>query len=175
MTLVPRSLIALAAVLAAGLPVRAQDLRAAGTLQRVFVLPATGHGKLEGRLLDLGHDSLALLVKGQRIEVPLKDVVRIQTPGDSVKNGALIGALVGGLWSAWLCRETDSRFCTAAVGIDAAFGAAIGAASGPRRGDARRDPLAIPVLSPVLEVEARLARFTLDGEECGCCRCRPIR
>jgi hypothetical protein len=99
------------------------------SLQRVFVHQTDSGDELEGRLLDLGPNSLAMIVDGRRVELPVEKVLRIEVPGDSLKNGALIGALVGGLWCALVCGQgLDSiSHLPAAVGFSAAFWSAVGA------------------------------------------------
>jgi hypothetical protein len=68
-------------------------------VQPVFVRGIDGV-ETHGRLIDFGPASLSLFVDGARRELPLDSIDRIQTRGDSVRNGALIGAAVGvGLWS----------------------------------------------------------------------------
>jgi hypothetical protein len=65
-------------------------------LSTIYVLDDTGV-ETSGRLLRLNPDSLVLIVDGgaeRRFEAAR--VTRIQRRGDSLRNGALIGAIVGG-------------------------------------------------------------------------------
>ena len=42
--------------------------------------------------MELSKTTLAMLVDGQRVDVPIDNVLRIDARTDSVKNGAIIGA-----------------------------------------------------------------------------------
>ena len=57
---------------------------------------STSGQELRGFLVDLSPTTLAMLVDGKRVEVPLDRVLRIEGRNDSVKNGAAIGAAIGG-------------------------------------------------------------------------------
>ena len=86
-------------VLAAAAPAaaRAQDVLPRG-VEEVFVRGTDGV-ELRGRLIDFGPVSLSLFIDGMRRELPLEAIDRVQRRGDSVRNGALIGAAVGvGVW-----------------------------------------------------------------------------
>lgn len=76
-------------------PVQSWPGLARTELSMVYVLDDTGV-ETSGRLLSLDPDSLVLLVGDteRRFEAPR--VRRIQKRGDSLRNGALIGAVVGG-------------------------------------------------------------------------------
>lgn len=99
------------------------------SVQRVFVHSSASDAELQGRLLEIGPKTLAMIVNGQRVELPLENVLKIEVPGDSLKNGALIGALVGGLWCALVCGQglDHASQLPAAIGLSAAFWAAVGA------------------------------------------------
>ena len=84
-------------------PVAAQEAPPRG-VQRVFVLSSSGD-EVEGHLLQLGPSTLTMLVDGTRRELPLDSIQRVETPGDSVKNGALIGGVVGFVWCALICGQ----------------------------------------------------------------------
>lgn len=103
--------------------------RAPRDLAPIFVQPADGGSEFKGYLLELGPRTLKLLIDGHRVELPLDDVRRVETGGDSLKNGALIGALIGGLWCAIVCGQglDDTTQLPAAVAVSAAFWAAVGA------------------------------------------------
>ena len=97
-------------------------------LTRVSVQPMNGSQEWPGYLLSLGPNTLTLLVNGHRLELPLERVRRMQTPGDTVRNGARIGAIVAGLWCAFVCRHglDGASHWPAAVAFTAGMGAAIG-------------------------------------------------
>ena len=82
--------IAIAVVLTAGSSA-AQEAQPRD-LARVFVQVADQGEEMAGHLLDLGPSGVTLLVDGVRRQVPLESVLRVQTRGDSLWNGTLIGA-----------------------------------------------------------------------------------
>jgi hypothetical protein len=98
-------------------------------LAHVFVQPADGGDEVKGQLVGLGPKTLELLVDGRRISLPLENVRRIESPGDSVKNGAVIGAMIGGLWCALVCGQGLDRpgDWPTAVALAAAFWGVAGA------------------------------------------------
>lgn len=113
-------------------------------------------GELRGHLLELGPDTMTLLVDGQRLDVPLSQVLRVDSGRDSVRNGALIGAIAAGAWCALVCGQAidDGAFVASAVAINAVFfggvGAAIDAMIPGRNTIYRRSPQPVsarPVLS----------------------------
>lgn len=61
--------------------------------------------ELRGTLVRLGPETLTLLVNGHPMDLAIERVGRVQTPGDSVRNGALIGAVAGGVWCALVCGQ----------------------------------------------------------------------
>jgi hypothetical protein len=69
---------------------------------RLFVQSRTSQEEFSGQLLNIGPETLTLLVDGRHLEVPLDNVLGIQTRGDSVWNGARVGSLVAGLWCAFV-------------------------------------------------------------------------
>ena len=84
--------------------------QATAELSAVYVLDDTGV-EASGRLLRLDPDSLVLLVGGTERRFDAARVRRIEKRGDSLRNGLLIGALVGvgvGLAAAGIsdCRAT---------------------------------------------------------------------
>jgi hypothetical protein len=61
---------------------------------------------LKGRLVSLDADSVTLIVKGHQTSLPLDRVVRITARHrDSVRNGALISAVIGGALCALNCGQ----------------------------------------------------------------------
>jgi hypothetical protein len=100
-----------------------------GTGEEVIVTQSASGEELRGRLIDLSPDSLAILVDGRRVDVPIDNVLRIDSTHDSVKNGAIIGASVMGGLAALTCAgyANDARECVTGVVIDTGFGALIGA------------------------------------------------
>lgn len=88
------------AVILAPSAVRAQDtLRSwrgldVSELSTVYVLDETGT-ETEGRLLRLDPDALVLVVDGAEQRFAAARVRRIDRRGDSLRNGALIGAIAG--------------------------------------------------------------------------------
>ena len=95
--------IAVAAILLAS-SAAAQESAPRG-VARVFVLLADGGEEIAGHLLDLGPGGATLLVDGVRRDVPIASVLRVQTRGDSLWNGALIGAAVGAVTFALVATE----------------------------------------------------------------------
>src|SRR6476660_6298881 len=63
----------------------------------------SGSAEIRGSLLKLGPDTLTILENGSERELKLSDITRIEAPGDSVRNGAIIGAIVLGAWCALIC------------------------------------------------------------------------
>ena len=63
-------------------------------LSTVYVLDTTG-AETSGKLLRLNPDSIVLLVDGAERQFETARVARIQKRGDSLRNGAIIGAVVG--------------------------------------------------------------------------------
>jgi hypothetical protein len=96
--------------------------------EEVFVTH-TGSGQpVRGRLIELSPNSLAMLVDGRRVEVPIDEVLRIDARGDSVKDGAIIGAAVWGGLTAFSCAAIeDAEYCVTAMVINTGIGALIGA------------------------------------------------
>jgi hypothetical protein len=95
----------------------------------VIVTQSSSGVELRGRLLELTPGSLAILVDGRRVDVPIEGVLRIDTTRDSVKNGAIIGAAVLGGWCALICGQglAESGSVPVVVAVNAGFGALIGA------------------------------------------------
>ena len=99
-------------------------------LPRVTVIRATPGPALNGRLIELGGEAVRILVNGQTRELSLTDIRRIDVEkSDSLKNGAVIGAIVLGGWCALVCGQGlgTSAQLVPAVAANAAVGALIGA------------------------------------------------
>src|SRR6476469_5985895 len=64
-------------------------------VSKVFVQEAGTADPIRGQLARIDASTLTLLVDGQTHEIPFDRVLRIDVPGDSVKDGAIIGAAVG--------------------------------------------------------------------------------
>ena len=75
----------------------------AGT--RIFVTPAAGGPALEGSLLALSPDSVALLVDGNTRILPLSSLKRVEREGDPTSDGVQKGALVLGLACFLICGQ----------------------------------------------------------------------
>jgi hypothetical protein len=112
-------------------PLLAQSAQTANrsTISPVFVSTVNG-AELRGQLLRLGPDTLSLLDEGTVRDVRLADVARIESRGDSVKNGAIIGAAILGGWCALICPQGldgYGRQFGYVLAVNTALGAAIGA------------------------------------------------
>lgn len=99
---------------------------AAGT--PIFVTLQADRKVVEGSLLALSADSVALLVNDVPQTVPLADVGLIQRLGDSSRDGAVKGAIFVGLWCALVCGQgtTGGGHYGAAVVANAGLGALFG-------------------------------------------------
>ena len=107
----------------------AQTLKPARRGERILVTQTVSGDELRGRLIELSPDTLSLLVNGQRVDLPMDRVLRIDATRDSVVNGAVIGAtLLGGL-CALNCGQglNSSDDLPMAVLANAAWGALLGA------------------------------------------------
>ena len=93
---------------------------------RVFVQLAGGGEEITGHLVDLSPAGATLLVDGVRRDVPIASVLRVQTRGDSLWNGALIGAAVGALTFAFVAAEYGDEAVAGGL-IGTAVWASIGA------------------------------------------------
>ena len=102
---------------------------AQGKLKQVWITQADSGEVVRGRLVELSSASLALLTPdNQRIDIPIDRVLRIETRGDSLKNGAAIGAAIfGGLVLATCASWGGGGDCVVAAAVDAGVGALIGA------------------------------------------------
>ena len=94
----------------------------------VIVVHAGSGDELYGRLLELSPATLAILVDGRRVDVPMDDVLRIDTRHDPVWNGFTIGAVItGGLVGLACASAEGGRACVPAAIVDAGLGGLIGA------------------------------------------------
>jgi len=94
----------------------------------VIVVHAGSGDELHGRLLELSAATLAILVDGRRIEVPMDDVLRIDTWHDPVWNGFTLGAVIAGGLVGLACASAEGgRACVPAAIVDAGLGGLIGA------------------------------------------------
>jgi hypothetical protein len=82
-------------------------------------------------MLRLGPDTVTLLEDGISRQIALADITRIEAPGDSVKNGAIIGAIVLGAWCAIICPQGldgyDSSQLAPVLLVNVGLGALVGA------------------------------------------------
>jgi hypothetical protein len=60
--------------------------------KEVVVTQSTSGTEVRGRIVELSPATLAMLVDGKRVDMPMNTVLRIDAPTDSVKDGAFIGA-----------------------------------------------------------------------------------
>jgi hypothetical protein len=99
------------------------------SFKQVWVTQADTGQVLQGRILELSHDSLSLLLQdNRRVDVPIDRVLRIEARGDSLKNGAAIGAVVfGGLAALGCAAAAGGAYCITPVAINIGLGALVGA------------------------------------------------
>lgn len=96
--------------------------------EEVVVTQSASGQELRGRLVDLSPTSLAMLVDGRRVDVPIDNVLRIDVRNDSLKNGAIIGASVMAGLTAIGCAEIQAASqCAAGMVFNVGFGALLGA------------------------------------------------
>ena len=94
----------------------------------VIVTQSSSGEELRGRLVELSPTTLAILVDGRRVEVPAENVLRIDVRGDSVKNGAIIGAaIMGGLTGVACAAFADTASCVTGFVFNTGIGALAGA------------------------------------------------
>lgn len=113
-------------------PSAAQDTSTAHArpVSAVYVRRASG-SEVQGQLLQLGPNTLTLIEQGSSRDIPLADVTRIDVRGDSVKNGAIIGAVVLGAWCALICPQGLDGYNNSQLpyilGVNTVLGALVGA------------------------------------------------
>ena len=99
-------------------------------LGRVHITPFIPGRATEGRLLRLGPETLTLLIDNQPREMSLGDVLKVERiERDSIRNGMLIGAAVGGGWAALVASQgfIDRSQRGPLVAYNALLGALLGA------------------------------------------------
>jgi hypothetical protein len=97
-------------------------------LRPVYVRLQASPQELRGFLLRLGPENFDILVNGQTRTLTLEGVRRIQVEGDSVKNGAVIGAVILGALCLRNCGlELTGGRLAGAVAKSAALGGLFGA------------------------------------------------
>jgi hypothetical protein len=109
----------------AGVADAGQKTRSPRAGEEIIVRTDAG-GQIQGRLIELSPESLAILTTGGRMDVPLTTLERIDATGDSLVNGAVIGGLALGLWCAVICGQGTDNLLTGVV-VNAGVGALIGA------------------------------------------------
>jgi hypothetical protein len=113
----------LVAVLLA-VPAAAQE-----TFKQVWVTQSDSGDVVRGRMVELSRESLVLLTAdNRRVEMPIDRVLRIEVRGDSLKNGAAIGAgvMVGLTLLGCAGLGDGGGYCARAAAINTVFGAVIG-------------------------------------------------
>jgi hypothetical protein len=98
--------------------------------KQVWVTQADSGDVIRGRMLRLSDDTLAILTPdNRRVDLPLDRVLRIEVHGDSLKNGATIGAVIlGGLTTISCALQSGSAGqCATAVVLNSAIGGVLGA------------------------------------------------
>src|SRR3954469_18318532 len=90
--ILPAVALALLMLTAFGAAASAQTVKPARKGDRIVVKQTVSGEELRGRLIALSPETLSLLVKGQRVDLPMDRVLRIDATRDSVVNGAAIGA-----------------------------------------------------------------------------------
>jgi len=93
-------------------PIRVEDVYVRGT----------DGVELRGQLVDFGPATVSLFVEGVRRELPIDDIERIQRRGDSVRNGALIGAGLAAILSAIAIADVGSDVVPFAIGATIGYG-----------------------------------------------------
>lgn len=129
-----KQLLVLCALMTVARPVAADEpSRTFDDLRRlaapiVFVRDTAGQ-ETKGRLLQITDSSVILMTDGVTREIPQADVVRIDRHGDSVKNGAAIGAAIGVLLGtvAAVTYGKGAAGAAASIPLGALFYGAMGA------------------------------------------------
>jgi hypothetical protein len=130
MTRIRRSVaLALLMLTAFGSAAAAQTLKPARKGDRILVKQTVSGEELRGRLIELSPETLSLLVKGERVDLPMENVLRVDATRDSVVNGAVIGAAILGGLCALNCGQGLDRMSDLpkAVLANAGWGALFGA------------------------------------------------
>ncbi len=105
-------------------PAAAQD-----PFKQVWITQSNSGEIVRGRIVDLSKDSLSVLTSdNRRIEMPIERVLRIEARGDSLKNGAAIGAGIMAGVTALSCASWGAGAeCIPMAAVEAGLGALIGA------------------------------------------------
>jgi hypothetical protein len=93
----------------------------------VWVTQADSGDIVRGRIVNLSGETLSLLTTdNRRVEVPIERVLRIEAHGDSLKNGALIGAGVMAALTFAACANLTAGDCARIAPFEIGLGALIG-------------------------------------------------
>ena len=109
--------------LALASPAAAQD-----RFKDVWVTQSDSGEIVRGRLVELSGSSLAILTPdNRRVEMPLDKILRIEAHGDSLKNGAIIGAAVMGGMTILACQGLSrGSQCAVGTAFNTLFGSLVG-------------------------------------------------
>ena len=100
-----------------------QQPTAAKAGEQVIVTQTASGEELHGRLVELSSTSLAILVDGRRVEIPVENVLRIDVRNDSLKNGAIIGgAVMAGLTGLGCVGLDDAAACAYVLAVNTGVG-----------------------------------------------------
>lgn len=99
------------------------------TSEEVIVTQSDSGQEVRGYLVQLSATTLAILVDGTRVEIPIESVLRIDGQHDSVKNGAAKGAVVMGGLFVLGCSQTPASgsVCVTTAILYTGLGALVGA------------------------------------------------
>ena len=128
-TIAPCAALVLALLLPAAAHAQGGPARSPKAGEEVIVTQSTSGEELRGRIVELSKTTLAMLVNGQRVDIPIDSVLRIDARTDSVKNGALIGGgimLVSGVITCAAGFVPDSGRCAGPIVFNTLFGALAG-------------------------------------------------
>jgi hypothetical protein len=95
----------------------------------VIVTQSASGEELRGRIVELSKTTLGILVDGHRVDLPIDNVLRIDTRTDSVKNGAFIGGGVFLGLAAFACAAgfaPDAAQCATGAFFNTLFGTLAG-------------------------------------------------
>jgi hypothetical protein len=96
--------------------------------EEVIVTHSGGGEELRGRLIELSPATLALVANGQRVDLPVDNVLRIDVRNDSLKNGAIIGGVVMGSLAGLACAfMDDAPACITGLVFNTGIGVLAGA------------------------------------------------
>ena len=98
--------------------------------EEVVVTQSTSGTEVRGRIVELSPTTLAMLVDGKRVDMPIGTVLRIDARTDSVKNGALIGGGVFFGMAVLTCATgfaDEPNHCATGIIFNTLFGTLAGA------------------------------------------------